>query len=430
VPLHEGPVATDDTATVSDPGKQSRVAAGIPVVAAFDGYRAYAILAIVMLHVVGFSGVLPAAGQNWFAVLELGTLGQAIDVLFIISGFVVFLPTVARGGDFGSVGSYAIRRLARLAPAYWLVLCIILLLTAFVTISPPIGFPSAGNIGAHFVFLQTPAELFKPYPMGFGADGALWTLSLEVTFYVLLPFVAAWYFRRPLLGLACAALITVLWHEALNNWDTTSALLGHPDGETSLRLITGGFTQFPFFAFSFGAGMTGAWAYVRCRERFTAEQLRRQVGKVQLASFVVLGVFIYLVGKKASHSSPVIGDEVARRSSFYALGFTTSLAVLMVATALGAARWQRPFSNPYARRLGDISYGIFLIHMVFMHYGLGLLSIPRDGSLGAFLALFMVMVPPAILYGYLSARYIEQPIRRWAQRYGRRMQRAPAPARA
>ena len=36
-------------------------------------------------------------------------------MLFIVSGFVMFLPTAARGGDLGSVRVFAIRRAARLA---------------------------------------------------------------------------------------------------------------------------------------------------------------------------------------------------------------------------------------------------------------------------------------------------------------------------
>lgn len=140
-----GEGAVDATATPTDPGKQSRVASHIPVVAAFDGYRAYAILGVVMLHLLGQSGVLAAAGSNWFGQLILGTLGQSVDILFIISGFVVFLPTVARHGEFGSVSSYAVRRAARLVPAYWAVLVIVLVLISLVTVDPPIPFPALGD---------------------------------------------------------------------------------------------------------------------------------------------------------------------------------------------------------------------------------------------------------------------------------------------
>ena len=421
--------AVDATATPTDPGKQSRVASHIPVVAAFDGYRAYAILGIVVFHLLDRSGVITVAGSNWFAWLIQGTLGQFVDILFIISGFVVFLPTVARHGEFGSVSSFAVRRAARLVPAYWAVLAILLVLIA---VDPPIPFPGIGDIAIHAAYLQMPAEVFRNLVIGFGVDGPLWTLSLEVTFYFILPFVAAWYFRRPLVGLLIAAAITVVWHEALIHWSTTEALLGHPSPQASLRLEQTGYRQFPYFAFSFGAGMTGAWAYVRLRERHRPEQLARHVGWVQLVSFTSLAVFCYMLGSRAVDLGPA-----ARNSPIIALGFTGSLTTLMVATALGPMRWQRPFAHPFARWLGDISYGMYLIHAVIATYAFRLLFTPAtppplrgDGSFGTFVALVALVVPLTVLYGYVSGRYLEQPIRRWAQRFGRRQQDRAASTRA
>jgi peptidoglycan/LPS O-acetylase OafA/YrhL len=420
--------AVDATATPTDPGKQSRVAAHIPVVAAFDGYRAYAILGIVFLHLLGFSGVLGVAGSNWFAHLIQGTLDQFVDILFIVSGFVVFLPTVARHGEFGNVSSFAIRRVARLGPAYWAVLAILIVLASLVTISPPIPLPSFANVAIFGVFMHIPAGLVKDWGPGFGADPPLWTLSLEVTFYFILPFVASWYFRRPLVGLAIAAAITVLWQEALLHWSTTEALLGHPSAGESARLRLAAGFQFPFFAFSFGAGMTGAWAYVRLRERFEPERLARHMGRVQLAALVPLALSCYLLG---SHTLGE-GGLAARNSPVSAIGFTASLTTLMVATALGRGRWQKPFAHPFARSLGDISYGIYLIHLPIIVYGVALLfehsqtaagSLPSgDGSFGTFIALSALVLPLAVGYGYVSGRFLEQPIRRWAHRFGRREQ--------
>ena len=56
------------------------------------------------------------------------------------------------------------------------------------------------------------------------------------------------------------------------------------------------------------------------------------------------------------------------------LGFTASSTTLMVATALGRTRWQRPFAHLLARRLGDISRGIYLIHLVVINYAVRLLE--------------------------------------------------------
>ncbi len=53
---------------------------------------------------------------------------------------------------------------------------------------------------------------------------------------------------------------------------------------TALRITVGSFIQFPFFLYSFAAGMTGAWAYVRLRAAPEAGLARRarlaQVGSL------------------------------------------------------------------------------------------------------------------------------------------------------
>src|SRR3954453_7448865 len=46
------PVPGHEELPFSDPGKDERAAEGVPVVPAFDGYRAFAILGIVLFHVL------------------------------------------------------------------------------------------------------------------------------------------------------------------------------------------------------------------------------------------------------------------------------------------------------------------------------------------------------------------------------------------
>ncbi len=423
-----------------DPGKEGRAAAGIPVVPAFDGYRAYAILGIVALHLVTSSGLLAASGPGFFLRFVQGTFGQAIDVLFVISGFVVFLPTVARRGEFGSVGAYALRRAARLAPAYWLVLAIALVLVALIPTDPALYKPGVGDVAVHAAFLQTPWQLFSSsVPLGFGVDGAVWTLSLEVTFYLLLPLIAGWYYRRPFVGLAVAAALTAAWHEAFVHFDRVNDVLGLGAGD-AIRVQFSLLTQFPFFAFSFAAGMTGAWVYVRLRDTHPAEALERRAAACAAAAVLALALFAYLIG---ADDGALIGAEVARRSPLLAIGFSGALAAAMVAVSLAPRSVQLPFSNTYARRLGDISYGIFLVHMIVVTFAVHALGTTRlggafdvavaqgllvtgDGTVREFLVLTAIVVPISVAYGWASARYVEQPIRRWARRYGRRVSVPPA----
>ncbi len=408
------------TAT-GDPGKEERRATGIPVVAAFDGYRAWAIAGIVLLHVLISSGVIPRTEANWFSQLAEGTLGQLVDVLFIISGFVVFLPTAARRGELGDIRAYAIRRAARLVPAYWVMIAIIVLLTNAVAVEPRIAPPGVGSVAIHALFLHVPAALFEPFAMGFGVDQPVWTLSLEVTFYALLPLIAGRYFRRPLLGLALAAAVTALWHEAIMHLTAIASFLGvQASPQSELRTVVNALYQFPFFAFSFALGMTGAWAYVGLRRHHASSLLARRVARVQLASLMALAVCAYVVARNSAHGGPVLQAELARLSPPLALGYSASLATLMVATTLGAARWQQPFCNRLARWLGDVSYGIYLVHLVIIAYAVRVLSLDTGGGILAFAVLAALVAPFSVLYGYASARFVEQPIRRWAHRFGRR----------
>lgn len=411
-----------NSGTIADPGKEGRLASGVPVVPAFDGYRAYAILGIVVVHLLIFSGAVPLVGTHG-AVLMQATLGQVVDVLFVVSGFVVFLPTVAHDARFGSVRAYAIRRAARLVPAYWIVLLVCLALLSTVSFTPPIPFPSFASMAAHATFLQTTAPpLFHWFTLGFGLDAPVWTLSVEVSFYVVLPFVAAWYARRPLLGLLLAAALTVCWHLAIQHLGSITSALGANVSAFDQRRLQGiATTQLPFFAFSFAAGMTAAWGYIRLSQQRADGPTRRAVIAAQVLSAVSLCAFAYVIGRRAAGPGPFPGSpEGARLSPVLALGYSGSLAALMLATAMPKAIGGRLFAHPAARALGDMSYGIYLIHMVLVICALAALGFSADGSPGALLALAAAVLPLSLAYGYLSARLVETPVRRWARQFGRR----------
>ncbi len=408
---------------LSDPGKDDRSAHGVPVVPAYDGYRAFAILAIVLLHTLANSGVVQSAGGNWGGQLIWGSLPHLVDVLFIISGFVVFLPTVAQGGRFGNVGAYAVRRAARLLPAFWLSLLILLVLIAVLPEAPPL--PGVVPIGVHLIGEHGVAGMFDTgIVAGFGINLPLWTLTLEISFYIVLPFIAATYFRRPLIGLLIAALIAILWRELFANLGDVLSVFGfHPSPQRLNELRFSSDNQLPHWAFSFAAGMTSAWAYVRLHELRQRAELERIAAPVAAAALALTAIFVYLAGRYAIDNPSPLPAAIARQSPWIAIGYTASLATLMLALALAPRRMQRPFAHPLARRLGDISYGVYLIHGILLWVvSLELTSLPRDGTIGAFLAWAAIIFPLSLVYGYLSARFVEQPIRRWARRFGRQAQ--------
>lgn len=406
-----------------DPGKESRARAGIPVVPSMDGFRAFAILGIVLLHLI--SAVIQPRGE-FARTLTYGTLPYFVEVLFILSGFVVFLPTVARAGDFGDLRGYAIRRAARLLPAYWAsILIVLVLLMLWPGVDP--RWPTSTEIGLQTLALHQPAAMLDPdFVQGLGINGPLWTLSIEVTFYLLLPLIAGLYFRHPIAGLFIAVAITVAWKLGAENVGAISRALGLDlDGPRVLSLSLSAQSQFPAFAFNFAAGMTAAWAFVRLRDRAASAELRRAAVLVQLAATAALVVLVAAFGTGERVDAPLI-NPFTRADIPLSLAIGTALAAFMLATSLAPPRAQRPFSLPFARSLGDISYGVYLIHFpLILFVGTAIVAWDLPDVLSEFWLFAPVLLAAALLYGWLSARFLELPIRRWAHRFGRRAQPGP-----
>ena len=314
-------------------------------------------------------------------------------------------------------------------PAYYATLLIAMLLLLAVSSSP--GLPDGGTIAAHFVVLQTPALLFVDnFRLGLGVVPPVWTLSVEVGFYVVLPLVAARYFRHPLIGLAVAAAIVLTWRELAEHADTVASLFGadlSAGGHDRIESFYA--SQFPSWTLALATGMTGAWAYVRLRDRIPPERLARLAIRGTLVAGAFLALLIYLAGHGAVHDVSPFEGLFARESLVVTLGYPLALGAVLVGFTLIPERAQLPASAPVVRWIGDISYAIYLIHFAVIWVAGQELSMPGDGSVGAVLAWCAIVYPASIIYAYLSARFLERPVRRWAHRYGRRAQpKRPAEA--
>ena len=403
-----------------DPGKTRRAASGIPIVPAFDGFRGIAILAIVVFHTLQNAaiGMGPEDGAIGTYIWAIDPGQSALNALFITSGFVMFLPVVARDGRIGSISAFAIRRAARLFPAYFLVLLLSLLLIATLPFDPPLAFPGIGNVFLNFTTLEVPAELVDPqYYLGFGMNRAIWTLSSDVIFYVLLVFFAMRWFRRPLVGLAISAAIAVAWRLLMTNLDSVASLLAIDVSPARLgEVYLAGEIQFPYWALSFGVGMTIALVFSR-RQAILAAVGTAGARTVQIASVVGYAALaaVVAIAQPASVSySPLL-----------VIPYTALIGLFITATILCTERWQMPFINMPVRWLGDVSYGIYLIHLVIVTCLARLVSMPT-GTVGAAALWLVAVVPLSILWGHMSARVVERPVRSWASGWARRATRDTA----
>lgn len=398
-------------------------------VPALDGFRAWAALLIVTYH-CWVSAFSPA-----FAITELQSLLAsgyvALPFFFVISGFVLFLPTCRNGGDFGSKRAYAIKRVARIVPAYYVALVAVILLWPFVmarylpnTPWPLTSLDSLWMLFAHLGFLHHEILGFRTVAGfdpgdGFSYDTVIWSLSVEAVFYLVLPFIAVAFFRRPFVLLGFAFALELAWRAlSVRPSDVAEWVgVGPLSPETLAWLPEQLITQFPAFVGQIALGMVSAWVYVKVlRSGVDARRRTLIASAVQVCAGVLLLLAMHSAGKVVFLGPWLNPYTLDPRDELPAIVF----AVFLVATALAARPLAWLWTNAIARWIGVISYGIFLWHLIVLkllnvHFAFG------ATSLRAFLGLLAATIPLSLLAGWLSYRFVELPAMRYARGLARRV---------
>jgi peptidoglycan/LPS O-acetylase OafA/YrhL len=183
----------------------------------FYAFRFLAALAIVVLHVelmgIRFGWRLVPLGE----LLKLLSLG--VDFFFVLSGFLITgLLLKELDQDQIRISRFYKRRGLRILPLYFLVV-----LCVFVVV-PLIGLPEVAGLslekgfdlqmGLHLGLLPQVAKSFLPFvPYG----GQLWSVGVEIMFYMLWPLLLAWRSTRcfvvvfilSLIGIKAVAVLTL-----------------------------------------------------------------------------------------------------------------------------------------------------------------------------------------------------------------------------
>ncbi|GAA2877209.1 acyltransferase [Streptosporangium fragile] len=145
--------------------------------AELDLLRFVAALAVLAFHYfIAFASVWGDRPAELFPAIStlsgLGILG--VELFFMISGFVILMSVWGR-----SLGSFALSRLVRLFPAYWVSVAAtaaVYGLTAATALDPKLG---PGGYGVNLTMLQRAFGVAD-------ANGVYWSLWVELRFYVLI----------------------------------------------------------------------------------------------------------------------------------------------------------------------------------------------------------------------------------------------------
>jgi peptidoglycan/LPS O-acetylase OafA/YrhL len=344
--------------------------------------------------------------RGWHGAV-LARFDFGVTLFFILSGFLLsrpFLLAVARGEHRPSVRHYLWKRALRVLPLYWLVVIVAMTFT-----------PANQDLGWQvWVRNLTLTQLYFPTLLP-EALTQMWSLCTEVVFYLLLPWLV-WAFtvgrRRDGLDLrqfairaAVVAALGVAWQAS---WAHVPGREGH-----MLQWLPG---YLPWFLAGMAFAAVSASLAVRPRPH-ALERLGSDLVGCWILATAVFAVACTPVAGPLTLAQPTAW-EAATKCVLYTVAGSMFLLPLVFGPEL-EGRARRRLAGPVPTWLGDISYGVFAIHLFVMGQLFDLLDIvPFTGHF-----LTILVLDLAITFGLatLSFRYFERPILRfknvrWAMR--------------
>lgn len=375
------------SSTASLPADSTTAVRGF--IPALEGLRGLAALGVLVTHVAFQTGAtnITILGR------ALGRFDLAVALFFALSGFLLWRSHAAAARGFATPPSmvrYWISRATRILPAYWVAVALVL---AFL----PEADSSFTTWWANLALVQ----VFVPYTLTGGLT-QMWSLSVEVAFYLVLPLLA-WAlvrlrgdrarWRIPIISVS--AVVCLFW-----------AFLPIPalEGTHHDNWLPG---YLPWFA----AGMLLAELAV-VPPTFIHKMAHHRW-------WMLLGAIVLFALTATDLAGPegLVRPEPWQYAVKIALGAAMSfllMAPLVLADA-GTAAGHRLLASPPALAIGRWSYGIFIWHLpiltiIFPVFGL----VPFAGNFRYVLLLTVVL---SIAVASASYALVEEPARRAVKRW-------------
>ncbi|MGU3437956.1 acyltransferase family protein [Actinomycetes bacterium M1A6_2h] len=352
---------------------------------ALEGMRGLAALGVLVTHVAFQTATtdVPIIGR------VLGRFDLAVALFFGLSGFLLWRPHAAAARGLRRsppVGRYFLSRAIRILPAYWVVVCVVLLLL-----------PQAGG-GARVWFANlTLTQVFFPLTLTQGMT-QMWSLSVEVAFYLVLPLGAAAVaglrgprvsLRVPLL--VCVAVLSLGWAFLPIRTAEATNIQNWMPGYLPWFLTGAVIAELASSAAVDGPGRLQRWA-------------GRRTVMTTIAAVAFLVSTTDLAGPEG-----LVTPAPWQYAIKIALGSVVAFGLLAPIVFADGHRRYRYLDSPFGLMLGRWSYGLFVWHLavlaiVFPVFGI----IPFTGH---FLLVTVVTTVLSVLIASASYALVEEPAR-------------------
>ena len=365
---------------------------------AVEGMRACAAMGVVLTHVAFQTGTSGGVIGRLLHRFDL-----AVAVFFALSGFLLWRGHAAAARDLRHrppTGHYLRSRLVRIMPGYLVAVIVILTLL-----------PEA-NHASTTVWLAnlTLTQVYVPLTLTAGLT-QMWSLSVEVTFYLALPILAFLAYRLPV-----KARVPVIAAVALASLGWGLLPIHTAEGVNFLNWP-------PAYASWFAAGMLLAewtvsplgWPHAIARNRF---------------AITAIAVVAYLIS-----ASPLAGPKDLVPATLAQFVVRTSMGAVVACALLAPLVLDRPgdrhriLGSPVMVILGQWSYGLFVWHLAAL-----VMVFPMVGTFmfnGDLIVVFVITSVLGYAMAAVSYALIESPcrnaLRRWEYRRAGAGRTAPPP---
>lgn len=322
--------------------------------------------------------------------------GHGVSFFFVLSGFILAYAHPRLDG-WRATGRFIANRLARIWPAH-----VVTLVAAVVIFSQPTGPHTLANL--LLVHGWVPSSDFY-----FSHNAVSWSISTEMGFYLAFPLLihkwrSTWAWKLALVAVMSVASIRAVDIFDLGSFSGEPRVTGHglvyvtPVG----RLL------------EFTVGIACCSAYRWLRPRVPAAGLAYSYAEIAAVAFFLYTASGAFAGLFWTNAGPGFREWLNGSSSL------PSCAVLVTVFAFGRGDISRVLKTRVFQFLGEISYSLYLCHMLVFLYAYWNLRAPEPAFVSVALPIAISLACAAFLW-----RYVEVPARDAVRRIGRKSKPLP-----
>ncbi|MDR3734493.1 MAG: acyltransferase [Acidobacteriaceae bacterium] len=357
-----------------------------------DGLRFLSISLVFLFHLfVTFCAVTSVTASHSALFLPIRNGARGVPVFFTISGLVLALPFARRylaTGQTVSLRKYYLRRLTRLEPPYILCVlgCTLLYVAYHHSFAGTLPHLAASLVYLHNIVYAAPSQV----------NGVLWSLEIEVQFYLIAPLLMQIYRLRSLrLRRTMLVAFTLAWLYAqphmLHTVRTQFTLLG----------------SLPYFL----VGMLAADFHIACPPRSVRVGYLWDIAGLAAIAAIFLGPY----------------------SEMQVNALLPASACILCLAALRGSMLRRALSVQWVAIIGGMCYSIYLWHLILIRAIFTLTRhaiVPSLGFAGNFLLQFVVCGMPALALCAVYFVCVERPCMdpKWPSKLMVKLGRRPAEA--